>query len=548
MRRRIVFFGILSFLSTASGSAEFAESLNCISIFESQRSILTSSVGYSYAETSVSVESVVATSVSPYLIPSENMNVVQIQNEQTNTSIWARSLKTLCKLCSRGTRNTLSLTANREKQRLEIKGALSAGSVREVQMQTQAFSLKYPGRDFSQYSGVQISLDFNGSSQLEAQSSLVVHARRLKFGSKTEYEFFSYKAKTPKAIDSSVSKSGKAPSYVFDFDQLKLENNFNYSFADAVAEVEVIGFGLEIESKGKEDLNAQMAIVGDLYFVSDLAKLIARHDGYLQSLSHKDLVTEFLNETIFLASRELVGIIELMRSKSEHDIQLTPQEVTELSYSGNRYILEQFFIENKSLLNNLSEQELISFFHERPALVTGRAPRGRREMLGSTYWKPTPHLLRTIVARLYDPSRQLNTIRILNEKGPEYIIQALKISGFHQKKLGVVSFLSLWQEIAPYNKDTHGRFGIVTDLGGFGQDHGEFSHLLQLYTIIEGMSDQELNEFKSIFRQMQSSQISFTYLWTLIFEAPGSATANSPRYWRDLVRRLREAYRPTHLQ
>ncbi len=543
MGKNTIFFGILSFLLTSSaGAFGSAEGLSCASLFESQNRILKSSIGHSYSENnSVSVESVVATSVSPYLIPTENISVTQSKHLRGNT--WARSLYSICKLCLGGKKNKLSVVQSKETQRLEVYGALGPGQTREVRMQTQAFSLKYPSRDFSQYSGVQMSLDFKGSSQLESQTSLVIHARKLKSVGATEYNYFSFKAKIPKAVDYSVSKNGNAPSYMIDFDQMKIESDFNYSFADAITEVEITGFGLEFESKDATDLPVEVAVIGDLNFVSDLAKLIARHDDYLKGLSHKELVAEFLKETAYLSSPELVRIVELIRSKNESAFHLTPKEVTELSYSGNRYILEQFFISNISLLSNLSEQELISFFHDRPTLVTGRAPRGRREMLGSTFWTPPSHYLRTIVSRLYDTSRQRNTIRVLNENGLDYIIQTLEAAGFHQKQLEVVSFLTLWQKIAPYNQDTYGHFGIVTDLGSFGLDHGEPSHLLQLYTIIEGMSDLELNEFKSIFRQMQSSQTAFTYLWTLIFEAPGSATANSPRYWRDLVRNSREPNR-----
>lgn len=51
------------------------------------------------------------------------------------------------------------------------------------------------------------------------------------------------------------------------------------------------------------------------------------------------------------------------------------------------------------------------------------------------------------------------------------------------------------------------------------------------------MSPREREEFiLPAFRHMQTSLSAFTYLWTLLTEAPGSATPNAPRFWRDRVR------------
>ncbi|MFA6237245.1 MAG: hypothetical protein WC635_07970 [Bacteriovorax sp.] len=145
------------------------------------------------------------------------------------------------------------------------------------------------------------------------------------------------------------------------------------------------------------------------------------------------------------------------------------------------------------------------------------------------------HVISTYKRKLFNKTRQLDTIKDFKERGIEYIYDQLKSKGFRPVVLNeMVSTEELWKKVIVTNSKK-GYYGIPIDIGEFAKDHGEYSHALQYYTLTKDMSESELNEFKSIFRRMEMSSTSFDEMWTKFFEAPGASTPDTPGFWRKLM-------------
>jgi hypothetical protein len=534
-QKKLIFFFMLLSLTGIPVQSAFAEGLNCTSLFEGGRPPLNSSIGFSYFKSPVSVDSRIATSVSPYLVPGDDIQIVN-----SSSSAWTQKLKAFCGSCFKGFQNRWRAVSSEETQKLDIEGVVPAGSGRQVQIKTQPLSLRFPVREFTPYSGIQMSLDFKGSSSLETQTSLVLNARRLKKGSDSEYEYLSFKENLSKA--QRVFKNRNEHSYLIDFAQLKSTSGLKQSFADLIVEVEIISYGFEFTSEASVDTPVKMSVVGDLYFVSDLEKLMARNRLRLAHLSPEELENEFLKEIPYLDKGQLIQILETVRSRDANwAAEISPERKRTFSYPDGQRILEKFFNENKALLSRLTQNELISLFQERPVVVVDRAPTTNRGLSSHSFWTPPPHFLAHFVARLYSHDRQMNTLRVLDQLGLDFIIQKLEAAGFRPEQLEVVSLATLWEKVTRRRIEDgdNWQFRVVTDGGSFGEDHGEISHILQFFTIIDGMNDQEIRDFKSIFMHMRTSSSDFIYLWPLLFDGGGSATPNAPRYWRDLVAKYR---------
>src|SRR5262249_29537883 len=76
------------------------------------------------------------------------------------------------------------------------------------------------------------------------------------------------------------------------------------------------------------------------------------------------------------------------------------------------------------------------------------------------------------------------------------------------------------------------RFRLPIEVGTFGKDHGEWSHVAQM---LAGTTDMNRDELKLLGRGLESaaSNQAFWDFWDLVFDAPRGV--NSPRYWRDRI-------------
>lgn len=453
-----------------------------------------------------------------------------------NTKIEGRSffgkLKSI--LFSQGSRN-LQVQSTPADHTTKFHGLVEKGTEQNIHWQLPKTSLKIPyQRKLSVFSGLQLSMDFQGDL---SKTSFVFYAKKV--GVDNPVEIIKFVAPVPNALKTNL-KSEEAPSYVIDFDKMKSEKFNNLTFSDFVTDVELVGVGLSFNGR-EESLKINGTIYDKMYFIADLSKSATQFKQHLNNITVSELVDKLIDDELqFLNTKKLHDVAVALANTLNPAFQIKLQDPVLLTADAKHQyhiFLFKLLRENKIHLLQIERKKLISFFEDRPTIVFD--PLTWISTSGNIYANSNSSTkydtIVDVVKRLYDPVRQLKTIQFVKSEGINSVISNLDNLGFTARPLEFVEPHILWEVIAPYHKNTFGRFVIPTDVDAFGKDHGEYSHLLQMYTIVEGMNNEQLADFKSIFELMQKEQYLFLNIWTLLFDASGSISANSPRYWRDLM-------------
>jgi hypothetical protein len=522
----------------------WASSFRCQSLLSTQNNSLISSIS-SLSNTSslVSIESPeVPPVVAPYRADWRPTN----NRAPGEKNKFLGLLTRFCAYC-RDDIKPLSIKVELEDRIVSIVGIIPKGELKDVGCGLTPIKIAPPGkRKFVGISGLQFSISVGGGgsfdSDILARISLVIYAktngpvRSYNEGAKVRR----FVGKLPTSGINFKRVSEKPASIVVDFEMMKDDDkNSRQTLADVLNESEIVGIGFRFDATN-DPLNINFSLLGDVFFISDLKKIMSQHDKKLLVLAASQLQQELLNEIPYLSSLELGRLlVALMNRHGDFALQgFSRSSIDEFDLVSprDRSLAENAILRDPDSLKLLTRDEIITFIQDRPLLATDEVGTTGSAMKHSTYFHFPPKLLRLIVGRLYSLKRQQATVNFFNEKGAKGLISRMETLGFVATATNFVTLSELWDIIASYNKNLEGKFKIVTDIGDFGRDHFEFSHLLQLYTIVEGMSPDELAQFKKLFVAMQSSLSTFTYLWTLLFDANGSAVPSSPRYWRDLVK------------
>ena len=453
-----------------------------------------------------------------------------------NTQIEGRSFfgKLQNILFSQSPRN-LQVQSFPEDHTTKFQGLVEKGSQQTIQWQLPKTSLRIPyRRKLSVFTGLQLSMDFQGDL---SKTSFVFYAKKI--GVDNSLEIMKFVGPIPTALKTNL-KIDEAPSYVIDFDKMKSEKFKNLTFSDFITDVELVGVGLSFNGR-EASLKIKGTIYDKMYFIADLSKAVAQFKQHLNNISVPELVDKLVDDELqFLNTKKLHDVAMVVANALDPAFKSKLQDPASLkpdAKEGYHISLFKILRENKFHLLQVERIKLISFFEERPTIMF--EPFTWTSTSGNIYSKTNSTINYDIVVdvakRLHDPARQIKTIQFIKSEGINSVISYLDNLGFTARPLEFVEPHVLWNIIAPYNKNTFGRFGIPTDVDAFGKDHGEYSHLLQMYTIVEGMNKEQLAGFKTIFELMQTNQHQFLNIWTLLFDASGSASANSPRYWRDLM-------------
>lgn len=417
----------------------------------------------------------------------------------------------------------------------KFHGLVEKGTEQTIQWQLPKTALKILyRRKLSVFSGLQLSMDFQGDL---AKTSFVFYAKKI--GVDNPVEIIKFVAPIPTALKTSL-KSDEAPSYVIDFDKMKSEKYKNLTFSDFITDVELVGVGLSFNGR-EAQLKINGTIYDKMYFIADIPKAAAQFKQHLNNITDSQLVDKLIDDELqFLNTKKLHDIATVLANTLNPAYQIKLQDPLLLNADAKHeyhVFLFKLLLENKFHLLQIERKKLISFFEERPTIVfeplTWVSPNGN--IYANSNSSTKYDIVVDVAKRLNDPARQKKTTKLVKSEGINSVISYLENLGYIAKPLEFVEPHILWEVIAPYHKNTFGRFVIPTDVDAFGKDHGEYSHLLQMYTIVEGMNKEQLADFKSIFKLMQTEQYLFSNIWSLLFDASGSVSANSPRYWRDLM-------------
>ncbi|MFZ3230872.1 MAG: hypothetical protein WA160_11755 [Pseudobdellovibrio sp.] len=525
-----------------------AQSLTCRLLFSENSAIHVAPTKSSIADyhfdyqTSVIHESNVVIFV-PYKVTPEHTEIL-------GRTLWSKTKNSslaLLGLNKQPSLGPLSVKALPEKQLTNFSGIVEKGSTQTIKWQIPPTKLSSDYIKYnSRFTGLQISMDLQQHSET---TSLVIFANIPDTQNSGMLKQVQFIGKIPAKLKTKLQKD-QASSFVFDFDQLFLYGDTKgINLADIKADAVITGFGLIFNAKDIA-IKVDGTLFGEIHLITDILKDTNYFRKHLHTAPVPELVREFMKTDFpYISIANLVklsSLVNLAMNKSgmgiseflEFSKPMEPIAGFEEKDLIRYFKLEKFVLDNQNYLSLLNREVLISFFLERVSISkenkTVFSRSGKKRYLNNN-WEAPPSSAPKAMARLYSHDRQKETLKILKINGAEFIISYLKEKGFDSEKIGLTTFEKIWNMVAPYNRDTNGRFGIPMDIDVFGNDHGEISHVLQIFTIVRDMDEMQLNEFKNIFKRMQSGQSVFNDLWTYLFDAAGSATPNSPRYWRDLV-------------
>jgi hypothetical protein len=145
-------------------------------------------------------------------------------------------------------------------------------------------------------------------------------------------------------------------------------------------------------------------------------------------------------------------------------------------------------------------------------------------------------LLKKVISNLHNDKKQRQAIKEFRSMSRQKYVSLLKSEGFDifemDDKVSEAQFFATGQfsNLARQNPL------IPVETGGFGADHGEFSHALQIRTMMAGLNRSERELFLKFYKAMfRIDSFEGWLTWNLLFDAGGYRLPNAPRYWRNLL-------------
>lgn len=145
------------------------------------------------------------------------------------------------------------------------------------------------------------------------------------------------------------------------------------------------------------------------------------------------------------------------------------------------------------------------------------------------------------IENLFNPKKIENTLAIV-QKGRTAVFRKLLEYGIEKEvpfaekiEAGSFFFLSDLNFFGDrvFNVPPKTSFRYPTEVGEFAIDHGRWTHGLQLITMLDGMTKDEIKTFLyDIYAPIFSQNTNLWGFWDLMFDSPGDSIPSSPFWWR----------------